>query len=85
MNQQQTDMRKYRPGDRLYIALQELDFSWYPWEVDKVRELWGQGKSIHRIGKIMDRDPDEVVLLIMSLARDNKVSQRPGGVLGLTA
>jgi hypothetical protein len=85
MNRQKIDGRKYRPPVRLYIALQDLDFSWYPWEVEKVRELWTQGKSVPRIGKIMDRDPDEVTLLIMSLAREKRISPRPGGALGISA
>lgn len=85
MNRQKIDGRKYRPPVRLYIALQDLDFSWYPWEVEKVRELWAQGKSVPRIAKIMERDPDEVTLLIMSLARERRISPRPGGAVGISA
>ena len=85
MNRQKIDGRKYRPRVKLYIALQDLDFSWYPWEVEKVRELWEQGKSVKKIGEIMERDPDEVTLLIMSLARERKISPRPGGAVGTSA
>lgn len=85
MNRQKIDGRKYRPPVRLYIALQDLDFSWYPREVEKVRELWAQGKSVRKIGKIMERDPDEVTLLIMSLARERRISPRPGGAIGISA
>lgn len=85
MSYGRNDCLKYRPKTRLYIALESLDFSWYPWEVEKVRELWAQGKSIMRIGKIMDRDPDEVTLLVMSLARERKISRRPGGAIGISA
>lgn len=85
LSRKNNDGHKYRPNARLYIALVNLDFSWYPWEVEKVRELWAQGKSIPRIAKIMDRDPDEVTLLIMSLARERKISQRPGGATGISA
>ena len=85
MNCERNDCLEYRPKARLYIALGDLDFSWYSWEVEKVRELWTQGKSITRIGKIMDRDPDEVTLLVMSLARERKISRRPGGAIGISA
>lgn len=85
MSGKNTDGSKYRPKTRLYIALQDLDFSWYPWEVEKVRELWSQGKSIPRIGKIVGRDPDEVTVLIMSLAREQRIRNRPGGAAGISA
>lgn len=85
VNRQRIDRRKYRPRVTLYIALEDLDFSWFPHEVEKVRVLWGQGKSIYQIAKSFERDPDEVTLLIMSLARERKIVYRPGGAIGLSA
>lgn len=85
MNRKLTDARKYRPRVPLYIALEGLDFSWFPQEVDEVRALWGQGKSVHHIAKAFDRDPDEVTLLIMSLARERRIRKRPGGAAGISA
>lgn len=85
VNRQQIDRKKYRPRVKLYIALQDLDFSWFPEEVEKVRILWGQGNSVYQIAASLKRDPDEVSLLIMSLARENRILKRPGGASGISA
>lgn len=79
------DLKKYRPAEPLYIALDELDFSWYRSEVEQVTECWARGWSVRQIAKRLKRDPDEVAVLIMDLARRKKIAQRPGGAMGLSA
>lgn len=79
------DRTKYRPNERLYIALEDLDFAWFSYEVENVKELWRQGKSVFQISKVLERDVDEVTILIMSLARDRNIKQRPGGIRGISA
>ena len=76
------DSRKMRPREELYIALSELDFSWYPGEVEQVAQLWREGLHIADIAEKMKRDIDEVAILIMDLARKNKVRRRKNGVFG---
>lgn len=76
------DKFKLRPQSELVIALDDLDFSWLPDEVKKVRKLWTFGWHIADIAKQMKRDQDEVAVLIMHLARKGKIQNRKRGVLG---
>jgi predicted regulator of amino acid metabolism with ACT domain len=82
VNRQLIDIKKWRPQEELYIALSELDFSWYPGEVEKIKKLWAYGLHIAKIAEMLERDIDEVAVLIMDLARKNKIRRRKNGVLG---
>lgn len=76
------DRYKLRPQEELIVALDDLDFSWFPVEVNKVKKLWSFGWHIADIAKHMKRDPDEVAVLIMHLARQGRIRRRRMGVLG---
>lgn len=76
------DSRKIRPREELYIALSELDFSWYPGEVEQVAQLWRKGLPVADIAERMERDIDEVAILIMDLARRGIIEPRKNGVAG---
>jgi len=82
MNRSIIDLKKWRPHEELYIALSELDFSWYPDEVERVKKLWRYGLHIADIAEQLKRDPDEVAILIMDLARQKIIKPRKGGVFG---
>jgi len=71
-----------RPREELYIALSELDFSWYPGEVEQVAQLWREGLPVADIAEKMERDIDEVAILIMDLARQKKIEPRKNGAAG---
>jgi predicted regulator of amino acid metabolism with ACT domain len=73
---------KLRPKKELIIALEDLDFTWYPTEVEKVKKLWKYGRHIRDIAKQVRRDIDEVAVLIMHLARKKEIKRRKMGVLG---
>ena len=77
-----TDMQKIRPKEKLYIALSELDFSWYRGEVEYVKEAWGDNLHITDIAEELHRDVDEVALLVMDLARNDCIEHRGNGVFG---
>jgi len=82
VNRQLIDIKKWRPQEELYIALSELDFSWFPGEVEKIKKLWAYGLHIAKIAEMLERDVDEVAVLIMDLARKNKIRRRKNGALG---
>ena len=82
MNRVLADSRKRRPREELYIALSELDFSWYPGEVEQVAQLWREGLPVADIAEKMERDVDEVAILIMDLARRGVIRRRKNGALG---
>lgn len=66
----------------IYIALEELDFIWCESEIPDIERLWNEGFSIWEIGQACDRDPDEVLILIMDRVRKGAIGNRPGGVMG---
>lgn len=74
--------RKYMKNERrnLYIALEELDMLWDEDEVVQVKEAWNNNESVFAIGEKMQRDPDEVALLIMDLARKGAIGKRTLGL-----
>ena len=82
MNRVLADSRKRRPWEELYIALSELDFSWYRGEVEQVAQLWRKGMPVADIAEKMKRDIDEVAILIMDLARRDVIEPRKNGVAG---
>ena len=44
--------------------------------------MWSSGVSIYDMARSFNRDPDEVVVLIIDRARQGKIKPRKGGVLG---
>lgn len=76
------DKQKVTPPEPLYIALAGLDFSWYQDEIAKVTSWWNRGVSVKRMAELLDRDPDEVAILIMDLTRTRKIKPRNDGVFG---
>ena len=73
---------KLRPPVPLHIALADLDFSWYPHEVLKVRKMWQTGAYIEDIAKAVNRDCDEVAILLIDLARHGKIQRRRLSIYG---
>jgi hypothetical protein len=71
-----------QPTDRLYIALEQLDFSWRPAVIATVKEMWKSGIPLADIVAEVDRDPDEVLVLLIDLARRKWITSRPGGIWG---
>lgn len=67
---------------QIYLALEELDFVWCIEEVEKVVHLWADGMNLWEIANEMKRDPDEVAVLIMDLARKNRIVSRPVIAIG---
>ncbi len=76
------DKIKLRPKEELVIVLEDLDFSWYKYEIEKVKKLWIYGWHIADIAKYIKRDQDEVAALIMHLARKGEIQKRKGGIFG---
>ncbi len=76
------DRLKLRPKNTLIIALEDLDFTWFPSEIALVKTMWDFDYHIADIAAKVKRDQDEVAVLIMHLARKGKIEYRKRGVLG---
>lgn len=76
------DKLRLRPQSELMIVLDDLDFSWFHQEAALAQKMWEAGFHIADISEKIDRDQDEVALLVMHLSRQRKIAKRKMGVLG---
>lgn len=73
-------MTKYRR--RVYVALEDLDFTFDEADLPMIIHMWEEGLSIWDIARAFDRDPDEITVLIMDLVRKDRIKPRPRGAYG---
>lgn len=66
----------------MYLALEGLDFTFDEADLPEIKRMWEEGLSIWDMARAYERDPDEITVLIMSLAREGKIEPRPGGAKG---
>ena len=77
------DLRyRFIQQEDVYIAMSEHNFLWLRHEVTEVAQLWRAGEHIADIAGRYGRPQEEVAILIMDLAAQDKVSERAGGVMG---
>jgi hypothetical protein len=76
------------PDEKVVIILDDLSTEWYPSEIQKVKEMWGDGYHIKGIAKVirpynaLADAIDEVALLIFDLKRKRQIQKRLYGVIG---
>ena len=63
-----------------YVACQELNFIWDLVDVIRFDQMWKDGLSIIEIAEKFDRDPDEIVILIIDRAQQFKIKSRENSV-----
>jgi hypothetical protein len=68
------------PRKNRIIVLEDLNFMWDEEELFDIECLWNDGSSIMYISNYFDRDPDEVILAIMHLAKEDRIVRRKGGL-----
>jgi hypothetical protein len=69
------DKWKLRPRVELYFALEDLDLTFTRGEVEATIALYNMGNSVQIIAEWLDRDIDAVAVLIMDLARKDKLNR----------
>ena len=69
-------------GGGFYIACDSWTLSFMPDEIRAVQEMWKEGQHITDIAEVIMRPVREVAVLVMSLAEENKIKPRKGGVFG---
>ena len=60
----------------LYIALEEMDFTWSTKDVKEFDKLWKKGKSLVELAKHFNRTTEEVAVLVMDRALKDKIKPR---------
>lgn len=73
-------MKKSRTN--IYIACEDMDFTWDEKEVLEVDEMWKLGASLWQIAKQVNRDLDEVVILLIDRCKNGQIGPRPEGIWG---
>jgi hypothetical protein len=71
-----------KQSQKVYLALEELDFTWDEREIIQFETLWREGISLWDIAKSFGRDPDEVLILAVDRGRRGTIHKRAGGVFG---
>jgi hypothetical protein len=64
------------------IVLEDCNFIWEAKELREMVKLWKSGMSVETMAEHFERDPDEVLLAIIHLAKDKRISGRKGGAFG---
>lgn len=72
-----------KPRKKRHIACEGIiDFFWDEPEILEFREMWRKGIPIERIAKELNRDPDDVLILIVDQGKRGHIKQRPEGLFG---
>ena len=73
---------KSRPDEELYIAGEDLDLSFYENEIEATVWGWEKGYPVQEIAQALKRDPDEILILIIDLAKAKVIKPRARGIIG---
>ena len=58
------------------IFLEDCDLSSWEDEDEAFVEMWKEGKCVYELAEFFKRDPDEIIVWCIHLARTNKITQR---------
>jgi len=73
---------KLRPAEPLIIAGEDLDFSWYEWQIDALMEDYYAGIPLMEMADRHSRDYREVAIMLMELAHFGRLEPRDSGIFG---
>ena len=74
--------KKKIPTNKVHIPLLDMNFQWMPEEIEKVIEMWQKGYDLRVISKELQREGDEVMILLLDLARKNQIEKRENSIWG---
>ena len=60
----------------IVIACEELDYSWCSDELKLMASMWNEGRNLKEMANHFNRDPDEVMIACIHLARKGRISNR---------
>ncbi|MCY9508508.1 helix-turn-helix domain-containing protein [Paenibacillus larvae] len=64
------------------IVCEDMDFLWSIADIKQIKKMWKLGYSVEKMAQKLNRDPDEVAILIMELFRHGEIKDRPSGARG---
>jgi predicted regulator of amino acid metabolism with ACT domain len=63
------------------IVCENMNFIWDDPELKEIAEMWKLNLSIEYMANHFERDPDEVIIAIIHLAREDKIIRRKEGLI----
>lgn len=66
----------------MYIAAEEWNLIFTPRELVQIRDDWAEGLHLADISRRIERDPNEVFVLLLDLTQQNRIRKRKGGIYG---
>jgi hypothetical protein len=70
-----------KPRMNRVIILENLNFFFDESELNEIKKMWKSNLSVNYMSDYLERDPDEIILAIIHLAREDRISPRRGGIL----
>ncbi|MBO0962368.1 hypothetical protein J1P26_21935 [Neobacillus sp. MM2021_6] len=64
------------------VILEDLDFVWDQPELNEIAQMWNRSLSVNYMAEHFNRDPDELLMAIIHLARNDKLVPRKYGLKG---
>jgi hypothetical protein len=64
------------------VVCEDMDFVWDQPELRELTTMWTRGTSVEIIARRFERDPDEVLIALIHLARADKIKARKSGLKG---
>lgn len=71
-----------KPRRNRVIVLEGLNFFWDEPELEEIVQMWEEQFSVNYISDYFDRDPDEILLALLHLAKTDRIQKRNGGLFG---
>ncbi len=68
--------------EKRIIILDECQFDWTERALRKLEKLWNDGVPIQKIAPMFGLTQLEIALAIMHLEMEERITSRPGGLLG---
>ncbi len=84
MSGRSSEQAYHMPRKNRVIVLEDMNFIWDEWELEELAQCWKKGVNIYRLAERYERDPDEVLLALMHLAREDRIKQRDKGLRGVS-
>lgn len=65
------------------IVCEDLNFIWEQSELREIKRMWKMNFSVKYMAEYFDRDPDEILIALIHLAKDDRIQSRIYGLKGL--
>lgn len=64
------------------IILQDIEFAWKTKDIETIKKMWERNCSLKQMIKKINRNGDEIFLLLIHLSRQGEIKKRKGFIWG---